>query len=229
MSNPTLLKSSIGKKLLMSITGMFFVLFLLFHAAMNAVHIFSPEAYNDVCEFLGANWYALVGTSVIALGFIIHIAYGTILTIQNRKARGADRYDSEVRPASVEWASKNMFALGVIIFVGLILHLWMFWSKMQFAEIANIPLDAEIGASSYADGSSFIMYWFSKPWVVITYMVWLVAIWFHLTHGFWSMFQTMGLNNKTWMSRLRCLSDIIATIICVAFAAVIIAAFCMSL
>ncbi|MCR4798975.1 MAG: succinate dehydrogenase/fumarate reductase cytochrome b subunit [Bacteroidales bacterium] len=225
MSNPCLLSSSIGKKFLMSITGLFFVLFLAFHATMNAVHIFSPEAYNAICEFLGANWYALVGTGIIALGFIIHIAYATILTIQNRKARGTDRYDSEVRPASVEWASKNMFALGVIVFLGLGLHLYMFWSKMQLAEIMG-TVDA-IGDP--ADGSAFIMYWFSKPWVVVVYMVWLVAIWFHLTHGFWSAFQTMGLNNKTWMSRLRCLSDIIATIICVAFAAVVIAAFCMSL
>lgn len=225
MSNPCLLSSSIGKKFLMSITGLFFVLFLAFHATMNAVHIFSPEDYNAICKFLGANWYALVGTAVIALGFIIHIAYATILTIQNRKARGTDRYDSEVRPASVEWASKNMFALGVIVFLGLGLHLYMFWSKMQLAEIMG-TVDA-IGAP--ADGSAFIKYWFSKPWVVVVYMVWLVAIWFHLTHGFWSAFQTMGWNNKTWMSRLRCLSDIIATIICVAFAAVVIAAFCMSL
>lgn len=225
MSNPCLLSSSIGKKFLMSITGLFFVLFLAFHATMNAVHIFSPEDYNAICKFLGANWYALVGTAVIALGFIIHIAYATILTIQNRKARGTDRYDSEVRPASVEWASKNMFALGVIVFLGLGLHLYMFWSKMQLAEIMG-TVDS-IGAP--ADGSAFIMYWFSKPWVVVVYMVWLVAIWFHLTHGFWSAFQTMGWNNKTWMSRLRCLSDIIATIICVAFAAVVIAAFCMSL
>lgn len=225
MSNPNLLSSSIGKKFLMSITGLFFILFLAFHATMNAVHIFSPEGYNAICKFLGANWYALVGTGIIALGFIIHIVYGTILTIQNRKARGTDRYDSETRPASVEWASKNMFALGIIIFVGIILHLWMFWSKMQLAEIMGTvdPI------ADPTDGSAFIMYWFSKPWVVVAYMVWLVAIWFHLTHGFWSAFQTMGLNNKIWMSRLKCLSDIIATIICGVFAAVIIAAFCMSL
>ena len=229
MSNPCLLSSSIGKKFLMSITGLFFVLFVAFHATMNAVHIFSSEGYNAICEFLGAHWYALVGTGIIALGFIIHIVYATILTIQNRKARGADRYDSEVRPASVEWASKNMFVLGIIIVLGLGLHLYMFWAKMQFAEIVSCPLDATIGAESYADGSAFIKYWFAKPWVVVAYMVWLVALWFHLTHGFWSAFQTLGWNNKTWMSRLKCLSDILATIICVAFAAVVIAAFCMSL
>jgi len=224
MSNPCLLSSSIGKKFLMSITGLFFVLFVAFHATMNAVHIFSPTGYNAICEFLGAHWYALIGTGIIALGFIIHIVYATILTIQNRKARGTDRYDSEVRPASVEWASKNMFALGIIIILGLGLHLYMFWAKMQLAEIAGF-VDEIAGP---ADGSAFIMYWFAKPWVVAAYTVWLIALWFHLTHGFWSAFQTMGWNNKTWMPRLKCLSDVLATIICLAFEAVVIAAFCMA-
>lgn len=224
MSNPCLLSSSIGKKFLMSITGLFFVLFVAFHATMNAVHIFSPEDYNAICKFLGANWYALVGTGIIAFGFIIHIVYATILTIQNRKARGTDRYDSEVRPASVEWASKNMFALGVIIILGLGLHLYMFWAKMQLAEIAGF-VDEIAGP---ADGSAFIIYWFSKPWVVVAYTIWLTALWFHLTHGFWSAFQTMGWNNKTWMPRLKCLSDVLATIICLTFEAVVIAAFCMA-
>ncbi|MBO4777354.1 MAG: succinate dehydrogenase/fumarate reductase cytochrome b subunit [Bacteroidales bacterium] len=224
MSNPCLLSSSIGKKFLMSITGLFFVLFVAFHATMNAVHIFSPEDYNAICKFLGANWYALVGTGIIALGFIIHIVYATILTIQNRKARGTDRYDSEVRPASVEWASKNMFALGVIIILGLGLHLYMFWAKMQLAEIAGFVDEI----ADPTDGSAFIFYWFSKPWVVVAYTIWLTALWFHLTHGFWSAFQTMGWNNKTWMPRLKCLSDVLATIICLTFEAVVIAAFCMA-
>ena len=90
MSNSCL--SSIGKKLIMSISGLFLVLFLLFHMSMNVVAIFSGEAYNAVCEFLGANWYALAGTLVLALGFVFHIVYAFILTIQNRKARGVERY-----------------------------------------------------------------------------------------------------------------------------------------
>ncbi len=224
MSNPCFLSSSIGKKFLMSITGLFFVLFVAFHATMNAVHIFSPENYNAICKFLGANWYALIGTAIIALGFVIHLLYATILTIQNKKARGTDKYNSEVRPASVEWASKNMFFLGIIIVLGLIIHLFMFWYRMQFAEITG-NVDAIAGP---ADGSAFIFYWFSKPWVVAAYTVWFVAIWFHLTHGFWSAFQTLGWNNKTWMSRLKCLSDVLATIICVTFEAVVVAAFCMA-
>ena len=89
--NLFILNSSIGRKLVMSITGLFLVLFLTFHMCMNIVALFSAEAYNMICEFLGANWYALVGTAVLAAGFIIHIIYALVLTIQNRKARGNDR------------------------------------------------------------------------------------------------------------------------------------------
>ena len=80
--------SSLGKKLVMSVTGCFLVLFILFHMSMNVTAIISPEAYNAVCEFLGANWYALAGTVVLALGVLIHFIYAIILTLRNYKARG---------------------------------------------------------------------------------------------------------------------------------------------
>ena len=70
-----LFTSSIGRKLIMSISGLFLVLFLLFHMSMNLAAVFSTEAYNAICEFLGANWYALVGTLVLAAGFLVHIIY----------------------------------------------------------------------------------------------------------------------------------------------------------
>lgn len=168
-------KSSIGKKLVMSITGLFLILFLLFHMSMNIVAIISGEAYNKVCEFLGTNWYALAGTAVLALGFLFHLVYATILTIQNRKARGNDRYDNQNLPAGVEWSSKNMFVLGAIVFVGLILHLSHFWSKMMFAELAGCE-GLQFGAT---DGAAWINYYFSQWYNVVIYLVWFVAIWFH--------------------------------------------------
>lgn len=84
--------SSLGKKLVMSVTGCFLVLFLLFHMSMNIVAIISPEAYNMICALLGANWYALAGTLVLAAGVVIHFIYAVILTLENRKARGSQRY-----------------------------------------------------------------------------------------------------------------------------------------
>ena len=156
MSNSCL--SSIGKKLIMSISGLFLVLFLLFHMSMNVVAIFSGEAYNAVCEFLGANWYALAGTLVLAAGFVFHIVYAFILTIQNRKARGVERYACQEKPAAVEWASQNMLVLGIIVLVGLGIHFSQFWYKMQFAEIAGITGN-QFGV---ADGAGWMNYWFGK-------------------------------------------------------------------
>ena len=92
-----LTNSSLGKKLVMSITGCFLVLFILFHMSMNIVAIFSPEAYNTVCAFLGANWYALVGTLVLVAGILIHFIYALVLTVNNYKARGSQRYAVTVK------------------------------------------------------------------------------------------------------------------------------------
>ena len=223
MSNSCL--SSIGKKLIMSISGLFLILFLLFHMSMNVVAIFSGEAYNAVCEFLGANWYALAGTLVLAAGFVFHIIYAFILTIQNRKARGVERYACQEKPAAVEWASQNMLVLGIIVFVGLGLHLSQFWYKMQFAEIAGVTGN-QFGV---ADGAAWMNYWFGQLPVVILYLVWFVAIWFHLGHGFWSALQTIGWNNKVWIDRWRCISNIVTSVIFLGFAAVVIAAFIKSL
>ena len=94
-----LTSSSIGRKLVMAVTGACLVLFVTFHCLMNAVAIACPAAYNVICEFLGANWYALAASAGLALLFVIHIFYAVWLTLQNRKARGADRYAVSVKPA----------------------------------------------------------------------------------------------------------------------------------
>ena len=104
----------------MSLTGAFLVLFVTLHCLMNGVAIFWPTAYNVVCEFLGANWYALVGSAIIAVAFLFHIVYALWLTVQNRKARGSERYDVTSRPPQVEWASKNMLVLGIVVLAFLV-------------------------------------------------------------------------------------------------------------
>ena len=128
-----LLNSSIGRKVLMAVTGVALILFLTFHMSMNLVALFSEEGYNMICEFLGANWYALVATLGLAALAVIHIVYAFILTAQNRCARGEARYEVTAKPAKVEWASQNMLVLGLIVVLGLLLHLFNFWYNMMFA------------------------------------------------------------------------------------------------
>ena len=201
--------SSLGKKLVMSVTGVFLVLFILFHMSMNITAIISPEAYNMICELLGANWYALAGTAVLALGVFVHFLYAVILTLNNYKARGSQRYAVTVQEPGVAWASKNMLVLGFIILGGLLIHLFNFWSKMQLVEILG-GHENSLGLDP-ADGASLIAYTFSQ--------------WYHLTHGVWSMFQTVGWANDTWYPRLKCIANIVATIIFLGFAAVVLVYF----
>jgi len=214
-----LIDSSIGRKLIMSITGVFLVLFLLFHGTMNFVVLFSTEAYNAICEFLGANWYALVGTKILAIGFVVHIIYAIYLTFQNRRARGNVSYAVSKNQKSVEWASQNMLVLGAIVLGFMALHLYQFWAKMQLVEI-NHKLGCQVDESllsTAANGAFWIKYYFSQPLYSILYIVWLVALWFHLTHGVWSALHSLGLSNNTWMPRVKVISNIISTLIILMF------------
>lgn len=215
--------SSIGRKVVMSVTGLALILFLTFHMAMNLVALFSVEGYNMVCEFLGANWYAVVATMGLAALFVIHIIYASWLTLQNYKARGNDRYAVTDRPKSVEWSSQNMLVLGIIVLLGIGLHLVHFWSKMMLVELTGgneVMINGV--AVSPTDGAALIQYTFSQWYNVALYLIWIAAIWFHLNHGFWSAFQTIGWNNKVWQSRLQTISLWYTTILCLGFAAVVI-------
>ncbi|VBB45829.1 Succinate dehydrogenase subunit C [uncultured Paludibacter sp.] len=212
-----LIHSSIGRKLIMSISGIFLVLFLTFHSLMNVTVLFSAEAYNKICELLGANWYALIGTKVLAIGFIVHILYALYLSYLNMKARGNDKYAVTARQEGVSWASKNMLILGTIIFGFLVLHFFNFWAKMQLVELTHGHEWEAAGLHNPADGAYFIQTLFTNPIYCIVYIVWLVAIWFHLTHGVWSALQTLGLNNKTWLPRVKVISNVYATIIVLIF------------
>ena len=208
-----LTNSSLGRKLVMAITGACLVLFVTFHCLMNSVAILWPEAYNTICFLLGANWYALVASAGLALLFVIHILYAVWLTVQNRKARGNDRYAVTSKPKQVEWASQNMLVLGIVILAFLVLHLVQFWSKMQLAELmGNHEPDP-------ANGIYFIDQAFKCPVTVVAYVIGFIALWFHMTHGFWSMFQSAGWDNGIWMPRLKTIGNWWTSIVVVLFLA----------
>lgn len=220
-----LLNSSVGRKLIMSISGIFLILFLLFHLSMNVTAVFSGSAYDMICGFLGAHWYAVAATLVLAAGFVIHIIYAIVLTLQNQKARGGDKYAINVRPKGVRWASQNMLVLGIIVVLFLGLHFTQFWYNMMFAELIGkheILLGDGTVVSPHS-GAAFINYYFhGNLLVTVMYLVWYVALWFHLTHGFWSAIQTLGWNNTIWMNRWQTISNIFATVVCAVFAIITI-------
>ena len=221
-----LASSSIGRKVVMSVTGASLVLFLTFHMLMNLVYVYDVAVgtaagehyYDKVCEFLGTNWYALLGTAGLGVLVVFHLCYAFWLTVQNRKARGNQRYAVSGKQP-VHWAAKNMLVLGIIILCGLFAHLAHFWANMMYAEFAGVE-----GQFAPTAGFDWITFQFSQPLNIAIYVVWFAAIWYHLTHGIWSSMQTLGLNGKQWLDRWICISYVWATIIVLGFAAVVVAA-----
>ena len=148
------------------------------------------------------------------------------MTLQNRKARGNNRYAVTATPDKVEWNSRNMFVLGVIIVLGLLLHLFNFWYNMMFAEFANGGM-AFVGSYAATDGAGLMSYTFRNPVFTVLYILWFAAIWFHLTHGFWSAMQTLGIDGKIWFNRWRVIGNVYVTIVMLCFVVVALRfAFC---
>ena len=207
--------SSIGKKLIMSISGLFLIIFLFIHAFVNALSLISDEAFQAGCEFMSLP-IVTVMVPVLAAGFIIHIVYAFILNAMNLKARGPQRYAVANKAKTDDWASKNMLVLGIIVLGALAFHLTHFWAKMQLPEMMG----------GHAEQGPVLMYQTFKPlWVVIVYLVWFVALWLHINHGFWSALHTLGLNNNIWMKRWKVVSLVVSTVLVVVFIAVALKAY----
>ena len=206
MSN--IFSSSIGKKLIMSISGLFLVVFLLLHLALNLALLISQEAYNVACHFMDTNIFIQIMVPMLALGFAIHIIYAIIITLKNQKARPVKYAVNSTAKAST-WASRNMFVLGIIVLGFLALHLSQFWYKMQFQHF--------IGQGSHPDPYTLVRSYLCQPVWAVVYIVWVWALWFHLCHGFWSAIQTVGFNNQKWIKRWQCAATIYASIVAVGF------------
>lgn len=197
----------------MALTGICLVLFVTFHVLMNAVAIFWPTAYNEICIFLGANWYALIASAGLGLLMVIHIIYAVILTIQNRNARGNNRYKISATPKSVEWSSQNMLVLGIVVVAFLVVHLVQFWAKMQAQEVLGSVYSVNGVEVMPQAGTLFIQLAFQQVWTPIIYIIGFVALWFHMNHGFWSMLQSVGWNNQAWLPRIKCIGNAWVTIV----------------
>lgn len=197
----------------MSITGLFLVIFLLLHMTINGLSLISPDAFRAGCDFMALPIITVM-VPVLALGFIIHIIYALYLSWTNYRARGNNRYAVANKSKADNWAAKNMLVLGVVVLGLLAFHLTHFWADMQLQQFRGVPHD------QLADPYQLLLDTFKCGWVTALYVIWFVAVWMHLTHGFWSAFHTLGWNNNIWISRLKVISYIVATIICLVFVAV---------
>jgi len=191
-----LFASTLGRKLLMGLTGLFLIMFLVVHLAgnMQLLKDDNGEAFNAYAEFMGHN--ALIQLiSKANFGFIIlHILISLFLTMKNRDARGPEGYASNAKKKSSIWASRNMGILGTLILIFLVIHLKDFWGESKFGDLKT----ATYGDENYGDLYAQVVYWFGKGWYVALYVFCMCALAFHLWHGFASAFQTLGLRHPKY-------------------------------
>lgn len=206
--------SSIGQKFFMSITGLFLMLFLCVHLTINSLLLFGDgELFNEAANFMSSNALMKVIEPILALGFILHMIYAGYITIKNQMARPQGYKVASKTKAS--WASKNMFILGGLIFVFLVIHLANFFWKIKFGTVATIELDGREMHDVYSMVAGLFKGWW---WYDVLYILGAIFLFFHLTHGFWSAFQTIGLNNDRWICRLKTISYVYAIIVAGGFA-----------
>lgn len=220
-----LFQSSIGRKFIQAISGAFLIVFMLLHSTINFFSVidsftgkFGAEdgLFQLGCDFMSLPIVTIM-VPVLALGFLVHIIYGIYLTCLNMKARGGyKRYEVASKAKADSWSSTNMLVLGIVILGIVFFHLTHFWAEMQLQEFTGGEAE-----NPYL----LLTTTFGSPVVLVIYLIWFVAVWLHMCHGFWSMFQTVGWSGSIWMKRLKVIGIVVATIICLMFAAVAINAF----
>jgi succinate dehydrogenase / fumarate reductase, cytochrome b subunit len=190
-----LFSSSIGRKVVMALTGLFIILFLTVHLIGNLQLLKDDggEAFNVYAYFMTHNPLIKMVSYVNYAFFLFHIGWALLLTIKNRQARGTEGYAVSSSKSSI-WSARNMGILGTIILVFLVIHMKDFWGQMHFGEMPTKTYgDNEVKDLFTVVGSAFQEWWY-----VALYCISMVAIAFHLWHGFESAFQTLGLNHMKY-------------------------------
>ena len=204
------LSSSIGKKLIMSLSGLFLIVFVLVHLILNSFLMFDKtgELFNAGAHFMSLPIIRFGLQPVLALGFVIHIIYAITLTLQNMKAR-PQKYAVQNLSKSSTWSSRNMFVLGGLVLVFIAMHLMHFFVPIQIE--GNVQDDAQLVKRLFTDGTSGLIY-------TGLYVLGAILLGLHLAHGFWSCFQSIGFSNKIWRKRLEKVSYFYAIFIAAGFA-----------
>ena len=190
------LQSSLGRKLIMALTGLFLVLFLVGHLLGNML-LFADDggqAFNEYARFMTSTPTNQVLSLITYASIIIHVVYSIIITRKNRRARPIG-YAVNAAAANSLWTSRNMGILGTIVLIFLVIHMKSFWYEMKFGEM---PITTYDGVGEIKDLYLIVAEAFSQWWYVAIYVVSMFGLAFHLSHGFKSAFQTLGLTHKKY-------------------------------
>jgi succinate dehydrogenase / fumarate reductase, cytochrome b subunit len=215
------LSSSVGRKLVMAITGLFLCSFLLVHLLINLQMLRHDggQSFNWWAHFMGSNPLIRTMEVVLMLGFIFHIYDGLYLANKNRKARGANKYVVNHAAQNSQWAARNMALLGTLLLIFLIVHLGNFWVKSRFGlggHLNEITVPGVDGPTEDLYSVSVIA--FQNPFYVGLYALAQIALGYHLWHGFKSGFQTLGLNHRKYTPAIRSVGYGFAVVVSVLFA-----------
>ena len=180
-------------------------MFLMVHLIANLALLLGADAFNIVSHFMGTNPLIQIMQPALAIGFVIHILYASILTLQNQKARGSEDYNKTVNSHQSSWSSRNMYILGGMVLVFLVLHIFNFFWKIKVTGsplLADVHVDGVEMENAYAlvvglfrDAQLGLVY-------TAVYVIGAILLGLHLSHSFWSAFQTIGFSNDIWRKRL---------------------------
>ncbi len=187
------LTSSLGKKLIMSLTGLFLIVFLLVHLVGNLQLLISDGGvtFNIYAHFMVTNPVIKTLSYGLYTFILLHIVQGIVIWLSNK---GAKQSKYAVPSKNTSWASKNMANLGIIITVFLFIHLWQFWLKNKLGVIPPVIIEGQ----EYKDFYVIVNNAYQNIFYVVFYVLSMVVIGLHLSHGFQSAFQTLGLNHKKY-------------------------------
>ncbi len=211
-----LISSSIGKKLFMSVTGLFLMMFLMVHLTINLLLIFDDtgELFNIGANFMVTNPIIKIVEPLLAVGFLLHMIYASFLTLTNMKARQVN-YKRFNQTKSSSWASRNMYVLGALILTFLVLHIMNFYWKIK---VDHSVAMVHYNGIEMHDTYSLVAGLFKSCLIYnLLYIAGAVFLGIHLTHGFWSAFQTIGWSSDIWRKRIEVVGKIFAFIIAAGF------------
>lgn len=206
-------EASVGRKLLVSLSGLFLIVFLLVHLGLNLTLYLGPDTYNAAAHWMATNPAILAMRPVLALGVLLHIVVSTWLWAGNRKAR-PQGYAMVDRAETSTWAARNMIVLGALVLLFILLHVATFSLRLTFGR----PPMTELHGATVKDAYALVTTSFATAWYSGAYLVAMVLLGLHLSHGFQSALQTLGLSDARWRGRWTVLGNLYAVVVAAAFA-----------
>jgi succinate dehydrogenase / fumarate reductase cytochrome b subunit len=217
-SSTKFLESSIGKKLLMGLTGLFLISFLVVHATLNSF-IFAMDGgilFNQGALFMATNPVIRIMEIVLFIGLILHMVQALILSLANQKARPV-KYVVDGGKANSKWYARSMGILGSLLLMFLVVHLSHFWIDTKAAQLNGTIHEH----NTYTE----IIEVFRNPLLVLVYLLGVISLGYHLAHGFQSSFQTLGLNHPKYTPVIKNIGLCFSIIITVVFASMPLAVY----